>query len=133
MTRRSFVSTEKGTVMQRAEAARTSAWLLLGCAVALETAGVIGLRYSEGFTVALPGLAALAAFALALYLVSRVMVKLPVSVAYPVWAGGGTAGVVLIGIAVLGEELTAAKAIGVALVIAGVVVVNRVSEKTGGC
>ncbi|MBT7291163.1 MAG: QacE family quaternary ammonium compound efflux SMR transporter, partial [Rhodospirillaceae bacterium] len=93
----------------------------------------IGLRYSEGFTQLLPTVAALIAFALALYLVSRVMKKLPLSVAYPIWAGGGTAGVAIIGIAVLGEELNAAKAIGVALVAIGVVVINMVSEKTAGC
>ncbi|MBT3628136.1 MAG: multidrug efflux SMR transporter [Rhodospirillaceae bacterium] len=119
--------------MKKIEAATSIPWLLLGCAVALETAGAIGLRYSEGFTQLLPTVAALIAFALALYLVSRVMKKLPLSVAYPIWAGGGTAGVAIIGIAVLGEELNAAKAIGVALVAIGVVVINMVSEKTAGC
>jgi multidrug transporter EmrE-like cation transporter len=70
--------------MKRVEAGTSYAWLLLGFAVALETAGAIGLRFSEGFTLVLPTLAALAAFTLALYLVSRVMKRLPVSVAYPV-------------------------------------------------
>ncbi|MEY8828802.1 multidrug efflux SMR transporter [Sedimentitalea sp. XS_ASV28] len=111
----------------------TATWLLLGVAVAFEIAGAIGLRFSEGFTVKLPTGIALAAFAVALLLVSRVMKTLPVSIAYPVWAGGGTAGVALIGVLVLGEELNAAKAIGVVLVVLGVVIVNMVSEKTEGC
>jgi small multidrug resistance pump len=111
----------------------TATWLLLGIAVAFEIAGAIGLRFSEGFTVMLPTGVALAAFAVALFLVSRVMKILPVSIAYPVWAGGGTAGVALIGILALGEELNAAKAIGVVLVVIGVVIVNMVSEKTEGC
>lgn len=110
-----------------------SAWLLLGLAVALETAGAIGLRFSEGFTLIVPTLLALAAFAVALFLVSRVMKHLPVSIAYPVWAGGGTAGVALIGILVLNEALSLQKAIGISLVIVGVIVVNMVSEKTSGC
>jgi len=42
--------------------------------------------FSEGFILVLPTLAALAAIALALYLISHVMERLPVSVAYPVWA-----------------------------------------------
>tara|TARA_R110002110_G_scaffold415612_7_gene652361 strand:- start:168305 stop:168676 length:372 start_codon:yes stop_codon:yes gene_type:complete len=112
---------------------KSSTWLLLGIAVTFEIAGAIGLRFSEGFTVMLPTVVALAAFAAALFLVSRVMKTLPVSIAYPVWAGGGTAGVALIGILVLGEELNAAKAIGVVLVVVGVIVVNMVSEKTAGC
>ena len=119
--------------MKKAETPTSFTWLLLGFAVVLETAGAIGLRFSEGFTLALPTLAALAAFALALYLVSRIMKKLPVSVAYPVWAGGGTAGVAVIGVLALGEELNAAKAIGVVLVVVGVIIINMASEKTSGC
>ena len=108
-------------------------WLLLGFAVILEIAGALGLRFSAGFTLVLPTLAALLAFTLALYLVSKVMKILPVSIAYPVWAGGGTAGVALIGILMLGEELSILKALGLAFIIVGVVLVNVVSEKTSGC
>ena len=55
------------------------------------------------------------------------------SIAYPVWAGGGTSGVALIGILALGEELSIVKATGLVLVVLGVVIVNIVSEKTTGC
>mgnify|MGYP002625773649 CR=1 FL=1 len=123
--------------MESAEAApsptKSFTWLLLGVAVAFEIAGAIGLRFSEGFTLVLPTAAALAAFAVALYLVSRVMKSLPVSIAYPVWAGGGTAGVALIGVLALEEELNAVKALGVVLVVVGVVMVKMVSEKRSGC
>jgi small multidrug resistance pump len=119
--------------MKSVEAAKSCTWLLLGVAVAFEIAGALGLRFSEGFTLVLPTVSALAAFAVALYLVSRAMKRLPVSIAYPVWAGGGTAGVALIGILALGEELNATKAGGVVLVVVGVVIVNMVSEKTAGC
>ena len=113
--------------------ASSTAWLLLGIAVACEITGALGLRFSAGFTLVLPTAVALGAFAVALYLVSHVMKELPVSIAYPIWAGGGTAGVALIGILVLGEALTALKALGVALVMIGVVLVNVVSEKRSGC
>ena len=121
------------TDMKPLEAATPTAWLLLGVAVAAEIAGALGLRFSEGFTVALPTAIALVAFTLALYLVSHVMKRLPVSVAYPIWAGGGTVGVALFGVLALGEHLSALKALGVALVVAGVVVVNRTSRKKVGC
>jgi small multidrug resistance pump len=110
-----------------------STWLLLGLAVILEISGVLGLRFSAGFTLVLPTLTALLAFTLALFLVSKVMKTLPVSIAYPVWAGGGTAGVALIGILMLGEELNLLKVLGLTLIILGVVLVNIVSEKTSGC
>lgn len=119
--------------MKLVETVGARTWLLLGIAVILEIFGVLGLRFSAGFTLLVPTLAALLAFTLALYLISKVMKILPVSIAYPVWAGGGTAGVALIGIALLGEGLSLLKAIGLGLIIAGVILVNIVSEKTSGC
>lgn len=108
-------------------------WLLLGVAVLLEIAGALGLRFSEGFSLFLPTTFALLAFAGALYLVSKVMKTLPVSVAYPVWAGGGTAGVALIGVLALGEAISVMKILGILLVMAGVVIVNITTEKKSGC
>ena len=102
--------------MERVEAATPSAWLLLGVAIAL--------RFSEGFTLVLPTVTAIAAFALALYLVSRVMKRLPVSVAYPVWAEGGTAGVALVGVLMLKERAGALKGLGIALVVVGIVALD---------
>lgn len=119
--------------MKHCETASFPTWLLLGLAVCLEIAGVLGLRFSEGFSLLLPTAFALLAFTLALYLVSRVMKTLPVSVAYPVWAGGGTAGVALIGILLLGEAVSATKVVGILLVMAGVILVNIKSEKRAGC
>jgi small multidrug resistance pump len=106
---------------------------LLALAVCFEITGALGLRFSEGFTLPLPTSIALAAFTLALYLVSQVMKKLPVSVAYPIWAGGGTAGVALLGVVALGESINLLKLVGITLVVIGVIAINRVSEKTSGC
>lgn len=111
----------------------SSAWRWLAIAIACEIGGAIALRFSDGFSAPLPTIAALAAFSLALFLVSKAMKHLPVSIAYPVWAGGGTAGVALIGILALGEPLNAIKAGGIVLIMLGVVLVNVVSEKRSGC
>ena len=119
--------------MNSAKTASSSTWLLLGLAVCLEIAGALGLRFSEGFTLLLPTVIALIAFMLALYLVSRVMERLPVSVAYPVWAGGGTAGVALFGVLMLGENISVVKLLGISLVVGGVILVNVTSEKKTGC
>jgi len=110
-----------------------SAWSLLALAVNFEIAGATGLSYSDGFTSLLPTLLALAAFATALYLVSHVMKSLPVSVAYPIWAGGGTAGVALLGIGLLGESVDLLKVVGITLVVIGVMLINHNSDKTSGC
>jgi small multidrug resistance pump len=115
------------------KAAPTSTWWLLALAVFFEIAGATGLNFSDGFTSLLPTLLALAAFAVALYLVSHVMKSLPVSVAYPIWAGGGTAGVALLGVVLFDESMDIFKALGIALVIIGVITINRNSDKKSGC
>ena len=85
------------------------------------------IRFRNGFTKPLPTLFALAAFGSAFYVVSLSLVHLPVSSVYPVWAGGGTAGVALIGILVLKERIDIWKGIGIALVVAGIVTLNAAS------
>jgi small multidrug resistance pump len=119
--------------MNSIESKSSSTWLLLGLAIGLEITGALGLRFSAGFTLLLPTVIALISFTLALYLVSRVMKKLPVSVAYPVWAGGGTAGVALLAVLALNEEINILKILGILLVIGGVILVNMTSEKKSGC
>lgn len=102
----------------------TEAWMLVGGAIGAETLAALMLRASDGFTRALPTLAALGAFAAAFYLVSLALVDLPVSSVYPVWAGGGTAAVALLGVIALGERAHVLKAIGIVLVVAGIVTLN---------
>jgi small multidrug resistance pump len=47
-----------------------------------------------------------------------------VSVAYPVWAEAGTAGVALFGVLAPREPASVGQVIGVALVVAGIVLLN---------
>ena len=49
------------------------------------------------------------------------------SLVYPVWAGGGTASVALIGVIWLRERANPAKLVGIGLVVAGIVVLNLAS------
>lgn len=107
----------------------TTAWLIVGLAIVAEIAAALGLRFSNGFTKPLPTAFALIAFGSAFYLVSLSLVHLPVSTVYPVWAGGGTAGVALVGILMLKEQASLLKGLGVALVVAGIVTLN---VSTGG-
>ncbi len=101
-----------------------STWIQLAIAVSFEIVGAIILRLSKGFTLTFPTLIALSSFAIALYLVSRVMKSLPVSIAYPIWAGGGTVGVALLGILALKEKANIWKSIGISMVVTGIVVLN---------
>jgi small multidrug resistance pump len=102
----------------------STAWLFVGLAIVAEIAAALGLRFSAGFTKPLPTVFALIAFGSAFYLISLSLVHLPVSSVYPVWAGGGTAGVALVGIVMLKERAGVLKGLGVALVVAGIVTLN---------
>jgi len=92
------------------------AWGLVLGAIAAEAAAALGLRMSDGFRRWLPAVTSLLAFALAFYLVSRALLSLPMSLVYPVWAGGGTASVALIGVIWLRERANPAKLVGIGLV-----------------
>jgi small multidrug resistance pump len=102
----------------------TYAWLFVGLAIVAEISAALGLRFSNGFTKPLPTAFALIAFGSAFYLVSLSLVHLPVSTVYPVWAGGGTAGVALVGVLMLKERASVLKGLGVVLVVAGIVALN---------
>ena len=119
---------------QRSEPKPTpvSAWWLLNLAICFEIGDVTGLNFSEGFSLLLPTALALAAFAMALYLVSHVMKWLPVSVAYPIWSCGGTAGVVALGVVALHEKAGVWKSLGVVIVVAGIVLLNVTLVNHGG-
>lgn len=100
------------------------AWIWVALAIVSEISAAIGLRYSDGFSKLLPTLIALIAFGTAFYLVSLSLVHLPVSTVYPVWAGGGTAGVALVGVLILKEKASLAKGLGIALIVAGMVTLH---------
>ena len=107
----------------------TYAWLLVGLAIIAEITAAFSLRFSNGFTKPLPTTLALAAFGSAFYLISLALVNLPVSTVYPIWAGGGTAGVAVLGVLILREKASFKKGLGIGLVVAGIVILNLT---TGG-
>ena len=102
----------------------TAAWLLVAGAIVAEIAAALFLRRSDGFSRWRPAVAALCCFGAAFYVVSLALTRLPMSVVYPVWAGGGTAGVAVVGVSVLGEAGGLQKLGGIVLVVAGIVLLN---------
>lgn len=102
-----------------------TAWLLLIAAGLIDVAWAASMKLSQGYTrlgwTAL-SLIALAAF---VYLLGRALTALPVGSAYAVWTGIGAAGTVLLGAAVFGETLNPLRIGGVALIVAGIVLLHR--------
>ncbi|MBB5108594.1 DMT family transporter [Streptomyces spectabilis] len=97
---------------------------LLAAAIAAEVAGTTAMKYSEGFSKLWPSLVTVVGYVLAFALLAQTLKTLSVGTAYAIWAGIGTAAVAGIGMVFMGESASLLKLSGIALVIAGVVVLN---------
>ena len=102
------------------------AWVLVVVAGLLEIGFAISLKQSDGFSRLRPSLA-FAAFGLGSFLLlSWSLRSLPVGTAYAVWTGIGAAGTAAVGMAFFGESRDAARLLGIALIVAGVVALRLV-------
>jgi multidrug transporter EmrE-like cation transporter len=101
-----------------------NAWIFLTLAIVSEVIGSTGLKASKGFTVIFPSVLVVAGYAAAFYFLSLALKSISLNTAYAVWAGLGTALIAVVGWLFLHEPMSLAKAGGIALVIAGVVVIN---------
>lgn len=97
---------------------------LLMVAIAIEVVATALLPRAEGFTD--PGWSAvvLGGYGISIWLLALVVRTMPVSVAYAVWSGVGTALVAAVGVWWLGESLTWGKALSLAMIVAGVIGLN---------
>lgn len=97
------------------------AWIWLGIAGVFEVAFAAALKLSEGFTRPWPTLAFLAFSLLSFLFLARAAAMLPIGTAYAVWTGIGAAGTALIGIAFLGEPVSAPRLFFIATLIASII------------
>jgi small multidrug resistance pump len=97
---------------------------LLLAAIGIEVVATALLPRAEGFTN--PGWSAfvLGGYAVSIWLLAVVVRAIPVSVAYAVWSGVGTAVVAAVGYFFLGEPMGWVKAVSLALIVLGVVGLN---------
>ena len=107
-------------------------WVLLAIGIAVELLATTALKLSDGFTkLGFAGLT-LICFGMAFYVMSLVVRTIPLGIAYSVWAGGGIAGVTLIGAVVFGQALDGYAYLGIGLIMAGVIVLNALSSAASG-
>ena len=99
-------------------------WILLLLAISAEVIGTSFLRLSEGMTRPLPTLLVFGAYAIAMALLSRVVLSIPLGVTYALWSGIGTVVIVLVGRFAYSQLLSPTQLIGIGLITAGVVLVN---------
>ncbi|TCP47250.1 small multidrug resistance pump [Tamaricihabitans halophyticus] len=107
-----------------------SKWGKLGMAIVLEVVGTLSLRAMEGFTYPWWLASVVLGYAGAFYLVAKVLAEgMPVGVAYGIWAASGVALTAILGSFIFGDALTWLIGLGIALIAAGVLVVEIGSQR----
>lgn len=106
-------------------------YAFLAIAIVSEVIGTSFLKQSEGFTRLVPTLIMGICYVVAFYFLSLTLRHIPTGVAYAIWSGVGIVLIAAIAWIVQGQKLDAAALIGMALIIAGVVVMNLFSATTG--
>ncbi|MGG6294078.1 DMT family transporter [Leptolyngbya sp. AN02str] len=105
-----------------------SALGFLFLAIASEITASTALKASNGFTRPGLGIVVVIGYSLAFYLFSLSLKHIPLSVAYAIWSGAGIVGTVLIGVFLFRESLNWGSVMGIAMILAGVMVLNRFLE-----
>jgi len=99
-------------------------YLYLVIAIVAEVIGTSALKAAEGFTRPLPSLVVVVGYAAAFYFLSLTLKVIPVGIAYAIWSGVGVALITLIGWVLFKQRLDAPALAGLALIVAGVVVIQ---------
>jgi small multidrug resistance pump len=100
----------------------------LAIAIVAEVIATSALKASEGFTKPLPLLITGIGYAVAFYFLALTLRTIPVGIAYAIWSGLGIVLISLIGILWFRQSLDAPAIAGLALIVAGVVVINAFSN-----
>ena len=99
----------------------------LSLAIVFEVIATSTLQASHGFTKPLPSLITIAGYAVAFYCLSLTLRTIPVGIAYAIWSGVGIVLIAAIGWVLYRQQLDMPALAGIALIIAGVLVINLFS------
>ncbi|WP_079507820.1 quaternary ammonium compound efflux SMR transporter SugE [Mesobacillus jeotgali] len=97
------------------------AWIFLLIAGIFEIVWAIGLKYTEGFTKAVPSLITIAGMGISFYFLSMAVKTLPIGTAYAIWTGIGAAGAVILGMVLFGEPRNLLRLMFVAFILIGII------------
>lgn len=103
-------------------------YLILSFAVVAEVVATSALAASDGFTRLAPSVITVIGYAVAFYLLSLPLRTMPVGIVYALWSGAGIVLITAVGWVYFRQTLDAAALIGIALILAGVLVVNLFSN-----
>ncbi|GIN41569.1 MULTISPECIES: DMT family transporter [Heyndrickxia] len=100
-------------------------YLFLSISIISEVVATMMLKISDGFTVIFPSIGVALGYGIAFYCLSLCLKMIPLSLAYAIWSGVGTALTVIVGIVAWGESFNLYSGLGIILIIGGVVMLNQ--------
>ena len=103
-------------------------YLILFVAVVFETIGTSALQASQQFSRLGPSVTVVVAYLISFILLGWALKFMPVGIAYAIWSGLGIVLIAGIGYAVFGQRLDLPAVLGLALILAGIVVINLFSS-----
>jgi quaternary ammonium compound-resistance protein SugE len=96
-------------------------WVWLGIATIFEISFALGANAAKGFTKFWPSVFTLVLAACGIFCLSRALRHLEVGVGYAIWTATASVGIVLLGALFFGEKLSWRKAMGIAVIVIGIV------------
>ncbi len=106
-------------------------YLILLLAVAAETIGTTALQASQQFTRFLPSVLVVVAYGVSFYLLGLTLKFMPVGIVYAIWSGLGIVLIALIGYVVFGQKLDWPAALGLAMILSGILIIHLFSKTAG--
>jgi len=104
------------------------AYVYLGIAIVAEVVATSALKASEEFSRVLPSILVIGGYGVAFYALSIVVKSVPIGIAYAIWAGVGVVLVAIVGAIAYRQVPDLAAIVGMALIIAGVVIMHWFSK-----
>ncbi len=104
------------------------AYLYLSIAIVAEVIATSALKASNQLTVLLPSLLSFSGYAVAFFFLALALKWIPVGIAYAIWAGVGIALISIVGAVLFRQMLDAPAIVGIALIVAGVAIINLYSN-----
>ncbi len=109
---------------------RWVAWLMLLLAIVSGASGTSALAATQGFTQMTPAAIMVVCYLVCFVALTRALRVIPVSIAYAIWSGIGITLVSVIGWVLFEQELNRGELAGIALILAGAVVIQLFSRTT---
>ncbi|QNP50499.1 DMT family transporter [Diaphorobacter aerolatus] len=104
------------------------AWVYLLLAGALEIIWAYSMKQSYGFTRLWPSVVTITTMIASFGLLAVAMRTLPLGTAYTIWTGIGAVGAFVVGIVVLGEQVTVMRIAAAVLIVSGLVLMKLSSS-----